>query len=85
MEEEEIQTQEEEVQPIDWEDPDIPIQFFALRREVIRLNIIVEALMKSRKNKLPLEEIDKPGSELRAQAWNDIMERHRRAVEPQDS
>ena len=75
----------EEKQPIDWDNPEIPIQFYALRREVIRLNILVEALMKSRKNKSPIDEIDKPGSELRANVWKEILERHRRAIEPQDS
>ncbi|MDO8635382.1 MAG: hypothetical protein Q7R34_03930 [Dehalococcoidia bacterium] len=75
----------EEKQPIDWDNPEIPIQFYALRREVIRLNILVEALMKSRKKSLPLEEMDKPGSDLRANTWKDILERHRQAIEPQDS
>ncbi len=84
---EEIQTteQEEERPAIDWDNPEIPVQFYALRREVIRLNILVEALIKSSKKSLPLEEMDKPGSGLRANTWKDILERHRQAIEPQDS
>ena len=74
----------EEEQTIDWVNPEIPIQFYALRREVIRLNLVVEALIKASGKAIPISEIDHPGSEHRAKAWKEILERHRQAIEQQN-
>ncbi|MBI4289461.1 MAG: hypothetical protein HY671_13680 [Chloroflexi bacterium] len=72
-----------EEERIDWSDPSIPVQFFALRREVIRLNLLVDQLAKALNHKVSAEKVDKPGSRTRAKAWKAILERHRQAIEPQ--